>query len=407
MKRRKLHSCSLSPKTSTDSVSHGGKAQQGLVDKNTLGKQVTLFFLLLIASVGIVRKGSIVDLYIDFFTKNRLIHQVDAKSKQKNTPKQAVVIIASAPGLGYEIVEKDLIDWSKNYKIRPYSYVVPDISPDNYTKSQGCLPLVDAILTKASSVPRGFDGYNLTKNNSSDYLIMEFQKEFNSIWMQNKNILIGSDHLPYFQDEKLRRLVINRLVEMFPWNDKRLSLPGSNRDAKVIVLYRSSRINHLQSYWSSSSANVEFIDWLSSYDVIRHIDIFSTADVFSRNGLKVDVVDVDYVVKKGQNLTAFILCEVIGLSCGSGSLLKDVVGGNFEPTRFHARNGNFNFEFQKLEAAINEFDCKFDFLRSTGVRFFPTSLSQKFSSCRVPNANKEELAVNLYNFAKELKTKTK
>lgn len=405
-KRRQVTSCSPVVKvSSTDPIWHGGRTQPGVSEKSMLGKQLLLFFSLILASMGLMMKGSIFDVYITFFNPETSAYTQNVTSKQKSTLKRELVIIVSAPASGFDAVEKDLIAWSKDYKIRPYSYVVPDISPTNYTKSKGCLQLIDAILTKVTSAPRGFDGYNFTKYMASDYLITEFQKEFNSLWMQNKNILIGSDHLSHFSSEKVRRKSLDRLLKMFPWNDARFSLPGTNNDAKVILLYRSSRMKHLQELWSSSASHVDFIEWLSSYDASNHVDIFSTTEVFTKKGLKVDVVDVDNIVDNGQNLTKYILCEVIGLPCQSDGPLKGLLDGNVEPTKFSVRNSSFDVQFDSLDAAMNEYECKFDFLRGKDVRFFPKSLAFKFSSCKVTSIERSDVSREIQNMAQQMKKK--
>lgn len=404
MKRR--HVTSPAGKTSTDPAWHGGRAQQGVSEKSMLAKQVLLFFSVVLTSAIVMIKGSIFDLYINFIHPEASIHPKNVTLKQKSTRARELAIILSGPVSGFETVEKDLIAWSKDYKLRPYTYAIPDISPINYTKSQGSLQLIDAIRTKVSSVPRGFDGYNLTKHMASDSLIREFQKEFNSLWMQNKNILIGSDQITYFTSEKVRRKTLHRLTELFPWNDVRFSLPGTNNDAKVILLYRSSRVQHLQALWSSSKIQEDFIEWLSSNDIIVHMDIFSTAEVLAREGLKIDVVDVDYVVDNGQNLTKYILCEVIGMSCQSDGPLKTLMDENVEPTKYLESKSNFNVQFEKLEVTMNEFDCEFDFLRAKNVRFFPESLALKFSSCKLPNNNgRYDISTRVKNIAQQMKQK--
>lgn len=372
---------------------------------------MSLLSVLLVATLVLIRNGSIVDMYISFrrWTAPSDLHQVQPKERTRR--KQEFVIIASSAESGFDAVEKDLIALSRHYKLSPYSYVIPDISSSNYTKSHGSLPLMEAIRTKSTTVPRGFDTYNITKNNASDFFIMEFQKEFNSLWMQNKNILVGSDSFSDFHDVTLRRKFVDRFVKMFPWNDKRFSLPGSNHDAKVIVLYRSSRIDHLKSLWGNSLGKVAFKDWItSSPHNYRNLDVFSTAEVFSKKGLKVDIVDVDHVVNNNQNLTKYILCEVMELQCQGTGPLKDAIIGYSKPTKLHSGNGNVGgIPIHELETTLNDFDCSFDFLTNAkeNVRFFPKSLSEKFLKCKKNTSTPTELAMKLYNVAQKLKSKVK
>ena len=51
------------------------------------------------------------------------IQAVKAPQKAKQR-EQKVVIIVSSPKMGFGSVEKDLLEWSKAYQLRPYAYAL-------------------------------------------------------------------------------------------------------------------------------------------------------------------------------------------------------------------------------------------------------------------------------------------
>jgi hypothetical protein len=106
-------------------------------------------------------------------------------------------------------------------------------------------------------------------------------------------------------------------------------------------------------------------------------------------------------------LTKYILCEVIGLPCQSDGPLKGLLDGNVEPTKFSVRNSSFDVQFDSLDAAMNEYECKFDFLRGKDVRFFPKSLAFKFSSCKVTSIDRSDVSREIQNMAQQMKRKIK
>mmetsp|Transcript_11481 Transcript_11481/g.17224 ORF Transcript_11481/g.17224 Transcript_11481/m.17224 type:complete len:410 (-) Transcript_11481:479-1708(-) len=316
------------------------------------------------------------------FKKANIKSVSDPQQKQKER-KQQVVIIVSSPCSGFDMVEKDFMKWSKEFKIRPYTYALPDLSSELYSSRDAFRPFLNAIRTKTKSAPRGFDDHNRTEYKQAKSLIDEFHHGFNLQWMQNKDIVIGSDTFNYFRDHGIREKFVNVLVKLMPWNDSRFSLYGSNDRIKVVVLYRSSRSRHVYSMWKNSSSNEKFGEWILSKGYLN-LDMFSTANEFSRYGAMVDVIDVDHVAEMKLSLSHFIACNSLHLDCSTAGVLEKLVNATATPTELpsvETNSGTHMGNQEKIEKILEKHECRFEFFRHKGVQFFPSSLFERFSHC--------------------------
>jgi len=337
----------------------------------------------MLSSFCLWRNGSIFDLYQDLLVplKNANIKTVSDPQQKQKERKQQVVIIVSSPCSGFDMVEKDFMKWSKEFKIRPYTYALPDISPEIYSSRDAFRPFLNAIQTKIKSAPRGFENHNRTEYKQAKLLIDEFHHGFNSQWMQNKDILIGSDMFNHFRDQRVREKFVNILVKLMPWNDSRFSLYGSNDRIKVVVLYRSSRSRHVYSMWENSSSKEKFGEWILSKGY-SNLDMLSTANEFSRYGTMVDVIDVDHVAEMKLSLSHFIACNSLNLDCNKAGLLKKIDNATATPTELNLPFvETTHINMGKIEKILEKYECRFDLFRRNGVQFFPSSLRERFLHC--------------------------
>ena len=342
-------------------------------------KPMLLILITMLSSFCLWRNGSIFDIYQDLLVpfKNANIKSVSDPQQKQKERKQQVVIIVSSPCSGFDVVEKDFMKWSKEFKIRPYAYALPDISPEIYSSRDAFRPFLNAIRTKIKSAPRGFDNHNRTEYKQAKLLIDEFHHGFNSQWMQNKDILIGSDMFNHFRDQRIREKFVNVLVKLMPWNDSRFSLYGSNDRIKVVVLYRSSRSRHVYAMWKNSSSKEKFGEWILSKGY-SNLDMFSTANEFSRYGAMVDVIDVDHVAEMKLSLSHFIACNSLNLDCNKAGLLKKIDNATATPTELPFVETT---HMGKIEEILEKYECSFELFRRNGVHFFPSSLRERFSHC--------------------------
>lgn len=349
-------------------------------------KPMFLILITMLSSFCLWRNGSIFDIYQDLLvpSKNANIQSVSDPHQKQKERKQQVVIIVSSPCSGFDMVEKDFMKWSKEFKIRPYAYALPDISPELYSSRDAFRPFLNAIRTKIKSAPRGFDNHNRTEYKLAKLLIDEFHHGFNSQWMQNKNILIGSDMFNSFRDQRIREKFVNVLVKLMPWNDSRFSLYGSNDRIKVVILYRSSRSRHVYSMWKNSSSKEKFGEWILSKGY-SNLDMFSTANEFSRYGAMVDVIDVDHVAEMKLSLSHFVACNSLNLDCIKAGLLKKIENATATPIEelpfVETNSGTHMGNQEKIEEILEKYECRFELFKHSGVQFFPSSLRERFSHC--------------------------
>lgn len=316
-----------------------------------------------------------------------LVEKANSPNPTSKRRDQGLIIIVGSPGVGFASLEKDLTIWSKQYSIRPYSYALPNISPQKYNITEGFLPLIDALTTKVTSAPRGFPTYNRTKSNSSAFFIEEFRQGFNSQWLQNKNIIVGSDSFHHILDNNELKIdkFISEFVGLLPWNDERYSLSGSNDRSTAFVLYRSSRIDHVQSAWSVSSPKRSFVEWITSRDCFNQLDQFSIAEKLYQKGIDVDIIDVNHVVELDLSLSHYIACHILNLACSDDGHLLEAKGNATVNTMASPFNGEVNVgrdTLRELDTILDEYDCCFEFIKN--ARFFPatSSLYEKFSNCK-------------------------
>ena len=367
--------------------------------------------------------------------KTRNMRQQTPNTKQKIEHQEAIIIIGSQ-GTGFHSVEQDLIQWSKDYSIRPYTYALPNIPRTKYNNSQGFIPLLDALATQVVSAPRGFPTYNRTKSNLSAFFIEEFRQGFNAQWIQNKNIILGSDQFHYIMDHDqtgsdnnsnhANKRKIEQFVEEFvglmPWNDERYHLSGSNDRATALLLYRTSRLQYVKSLWSSTSSplspsnsNKTFVEWMlsSSRPQSQHLDpALIIADKLHQAGINIAVVDVDHVVVEMKlNLSHYLACEFFRLTCGDDGKLSLGNSGNtnanstVKATELEYHDSSDTdlsvspTKLNELEHILIEHDCCIDFWKDENVHFIPatSALKKRRYNCKCTNSNGEDLRKEMHH----------
>ena len=259
---------------------------------------------------------------------------------------------------------------------------------------------MEALATKSLAIPRGHNLYNRTKSKLSEFFIEEFRQTFNSLWMQSKSVIVGLDRF-HGLSAKIIDKVLDELVATFPWNDTRYSLKGANDSATVFVLYRSSHIGHIQSLWAASSTTKRFSDWLKSVESVSDLNNhFSIAQKLVDRGVNVGVIDIDHVVERNRNLNHYIACDVLDLECDSRGNLLLAHNTTMIPTVLPIRREGLDLvdqsKLQKLNNILEDDNCCYEFLKSDKVKFFPSTLREKFSTCTC-NLNREKTSKRIRN----------
>ena len=350
---------------------------------------VTVIFV----SLSILRKGKLIESYVNILGPVRLLTEFDRlrliESKPPQKPKQRrqeVIIVIGLASSNYNVLEKDLIEWSKEYKIRPYTYSLPDLNPELYSYHSGFQPFISALKYKVLSSPRGFAKRNHTEGRIFQTLIQEFRDQFNSHWMQNKHLIIGSDALNSFQSNIIRERVVNILESLMPWNDARFSLYGSNERITAVVCYTSERVKQLQSIWKVTNSNQRFVSWLTSEEGKRNLDIFSTANELKMRGANVVVLDIDDIFNSKRSISHSFACEILDMACTKDGLLQSIPNATHS---FKTENDSAPFDdgdkYDVIEKILHDYDCSFGFLsksKCSGSHVKKLSLNQLVESIR-------------------------
>lgn len=350
---------------------------------------VTVIF----ASLSILRKGKLIESYVNILGPVRLVTEFDrlrlieSKPPQKTKQRrQEVIIVIGSPALNYNVLERDLIEWSKEYKIRPYAYSLPDLNPELYSYRSGFQPFVNALKYKVLSSPRGFTKRNHTEGRIFQTLLHEFRDQFNSHWMQNKHLIIGSDALNSFQSNIIRERVVNVLESLMPWNDARYSLYGSNERITAVVFYTSERVKQLKSIWKVTNSNQRFASWLTSEEGKQNLDIFSTANELKLRGANVVVLDIGDIFNRKRSISHSFACEILDLACTKDGLLQSIPNATHD---FKEETDSALFDdgdnYDAIETILHDYDCSFGFLsksKCSRSRVKKLSLNQLVESIR-------------------------
>ena len=234
-----------------------------------------------------------------------------------------------------------------------------------------------------TSAPRGHDLYNRKKSNESNFFIEEFRLEFNSLWMRNKHIIMAIPPYPILNENNTAK-VINGIVSTLPWHDSRYKLKGSNDKITAVVMYRSSRIGHLQSLWADSKKGT-FSEWIASLKNVDGFDTFFVAEKLHLMGASIEIVDIDHLVKLQYTLSHYIACNLLGMPCDDKGYLSALGNKTITPMSLPSLPSRVEGldldqgKLEELDKVLREYDCGFDFLKDDNVQFFPTSLKETLS----------------------------
>lgn len=247
------------------------------------------------------------------------------KEKNANPIKQQeVILVYGTMSSGYLQVQNDFSLWSQQFHMYPWSWAVPEISSEQYQKVQQFEPFMRSLKHYTTTVPES-QRLDTTERSRVNYYISKFRDGFVDQWMQNKNILIGSDTFSIILDAIDGDNFFNALEKTMPWNDPRYSNLKEGR-ISFLILHRSSHQDHLKQMWQRKVVadgnlnNEKFSSWFANEFNFDDIDFFGLAYKLAKQGTSVTLVDVDFV---DENLSQYI-CKNILQSCSNqdGNKLK-------------------------------------------------------------------------------------
>lgn len=286
-------------------------------------------------------------------TTESSVAQVKKKSKkevkyQQHLKTQEFVIVYGTNSSGYSQVQSDFALWTQEFRIYPWAWALPEISATKYKKEHHFEPFIKSLQYFSSTVSAS-KPFDRAERLLSDYLVSQFRDGFVEQWVQNRNIIIGSDLFSYILDEQSGEDFVDKLTNTLPWNDERYSLL---REGKVsfIILHRSDHQEHIKDLWSKSgitanetSKSQKFSSWLVNDFNFDAFDSYSLAYAAVQKGISVAFVNVGEV--KG-DLSHYIFCDVLMFACTKGHVAG--VGSPEKEITHVIENEKFDVDAAKL-----------------------------------------------------------
>ena len=308
-------------------------------------------------------------------TTESSISQVKKRSKKEGRQHwkaQKFVVVYGTNSSGYSQVESDFALWTQEFRIYPWAWALPEISAAKYRKDQHFGPFIRALQYFSTTVPAS-KPFDRAERLLSNYLISQFQDGFVEQWVQNRNILIGSDLFSYILDEQNGEDFLDKLTETLPWNDPRYSLLTEG-EVSVVILHRSDHQEHLKDLWSKSiiggnelSETKKFSSWLVNDFNFDAFDSYSLAYTAIKKGISVSFVNVREI--EG-DLSHYIFCNVLMFACTDGHV-TGVTSPEQESTQT-IEDENFDLDAAKLseiETAIKKHESLFEQCLQNDVKF--------------------------------------
>mmetsp|Transcript_10290 Transcript_10290/g.11394 ORF Transcript_10290/g.11394 Transcript_10290/m.11394 type:complete len:400 (-) Transcript_10290:110-1309(-) len=237
---------------------------------------------------------------------------------------QRFVIFSGSNSAEFIKVQNDLTTWSQHYKIHPWKFAYPDVSPTMYNKTQASGPLIKSLSYLNTGVSKEKFNFNRIKKLEADHLVETFTDAFIHRWLQGGNILMGSTKLNLILDNVNGDCLLKGFLKTMPWNDPKYDLKGSVDSLEVVIIHRSNHIEHLKSIWASSKQekSESFSHWLINEFDFDEIDSYRMALKLIRNGISVSFVKVDVLQHDDQNdLTHFIACNILNIECDGNRVI--------------------------------------------------------------------------------------
>ena len=152
---------------------------------------------------------------------------------------------------------------------------------------------------------------------SRQQMIEIYRREFYDQWMKGYSLVIASEGMDFVGSPNVG--LLEGIIHQLPWHaNYSQSASGSDNDITVVVVYRSPRVDHLKSMWHQKSMRKgqTFHDYLTSPNLsLKSLDSLYISKQFLDRGLKVDLVDMAGVLKKGYDISNVVACDILGAAC--------------------------------------------------------------------------------------------
>ncbi len=282
------------------------------------------FLLSLIMSIHTQYMRTMIS-YTDESLLKRRSREIESEKEITPKKKQHFVLMygTSTNSSGYSKVQSDFSSWTQQFQIYPWSWALPAIKPERYVKEQNFGPFMESLVHLSTAVPEAEYKFDRQKYAESKFFLTKFQDGFIQQWVQNRNILVGSDEFNIILDEKNGDDFFRALLKTLPWNDSRFSLL-SEGILSGIVLHNSKHKSHIVDLWTNKKKDQDedqggkFLSWLLNDFNFDVIDSYGLAHKLSKRGIPVSIVNVDQVKS---DLSHFISCNILEFSCKDGKVI--------------------------------------------------------------------------------------
>lgn len=234
--------------------------------------------------------------------------------------------------------------------------------------------------------------YNITKTQLRDdpVAVLEYyRRKLYDAWMKGYSLAISSEVIDRVTKRKAGGPLLENIIRQFPWHSADYVPPasGGDEDVTVVVVYRSPRIDHLQSMWRQqtmkktvdvTNKGMSFYTFVTrdtfvNRDSLTSLDSLFLAKMFLDRGLKVVLVDLAGVSAAGYDISYVIACDVLEADCTPD---KRFVGDeedaaaeekaaapevtNVKSHMEEAKNVNVTADhLGRMNEVLEEYDCNF------------------------------------------------
>mmetsp|Transcript_14075 Transcript_14075/g.20482 ORF Transcript_14075/g.20482 Transcript_14075/m.20482 type:complete len:425 (+) Transcript_14075:213-1487(+) len=325
--------------------------------------------------------------------------------------RQRVFFLAGPHKTSSSSIQLNLYEWIRlgqsNQLSELFSWPAPSdnfldagCDEDEHLETKMFYPWIEAIKGQKGQTRGCFRN----KYHSPEEARKVYSDKFYSSWVTDKkSLVIATEAMDFISSERRphSEKILDGMIDDMPWNRNRnRNLHESEEegfsesDITAVITFRTPRSSHLVSLWHQCCMDdMSFYEYLTIHlnvvaDPIRSIDSLKLTQIFSKRGLKVDLIDLSGVSAEGYDVSNVVACDVLGAECTSVQVLADIVVedepavANVKPHK--AENFNVtDWQIDRIDEAIRTYDCNFlPLLEDENIRIlYGHDLNIIFSEC--------------------------
>jgi hypothetical protein len=229
-----------------------------------------------------------------------------------------------------------------------------------------------------------------------DQMIQLYSQGFEESWSRNKSIIIATEAIDVANSIRYdgsQNEFLLKFLKLLP------SASAGNVVSKkvtAVIMYRSPRIEHLQSMWiehakATKEKNLTFSAYLiklgSNTGMLNPLDSFNLAKQCLLVGMRVILIDMSGLKRVGKDVSQVVACKIIGGKCQNYARIIDAAArlnvGN--QTQIYKNMDLRRIDLIKIDKAIKSHDCEMYTEISSNKNFvvlYPFDLELFFVQCK-------------------------